>query len=96
MSRLDDEIRGIRSAADKEAKDEYQRLLTAAEQDAEKIVEPPRQKIDGIARAAQQELKPHVAELSVKMAEERIRGEITDADRERIFSEFVRTLGGER
>jgi F-type H+-transporting ATPase subunit b len=96
MSRLDDEIREIKSAADKEAKDEYQRLLAAAEQDAEKIVERSRQEIDGITRAAQQELKLHVAELSVKMAEERIRGEINDADRERIFSQFVTKLGGER
>jgi F0F1-type ATP synthase membrane subunit b/b' len=45
---------------------------------------------------AQQELKIHVAELSVKMAEEKIRGEITDEDRGRIFSKFVTKLGGER
>jgi F-type H+-transporting ATPase subunit b len=95
MSRLDDEIREIKSAADQEAKEEYGRLLAAAEQDAEKIVERSRQEIDGITRAAQKELKLHMAELSVKMAEEKIRGEISDADRGRIFSEFVTKLGGQ-
>jgi F-type H+-transporting ATPase subunit b len=94
MSRLDDEIRDIKAVADQESKDEYQRLLTAAEQDAEKIVERSRQEIEGITRAAQQELKLHVAELSVKMAEARIRGEITDGDRGRLFSQFVTKLGG--
>jgi F-type H+-transporting ATPase subunit b len=94
MSRLDDEIREIKAAAEKESKEEYERLLAAAEQDAEKIVERSRQEIEGITRSAQKELKLHVAELSVRMAEEKIRGEITDADRERIFSQFVTKLGG--
>jgi F-type H+-transporting ATPase subunit b len=94
MSRLDDEIREIKAAADREAKEEYERLLAAAEQDADKIIERSRQEIEGLTRAAQQELKVQVAELTVKMAEEKIRGEITEADRERIFSRFVTKLGG--
>lgn len=94
MSRLDDEIREIKFEAEKEAKEEYQRLLSAAEQDAGKIIERSRQEISGMTRAAQQELKIHVAELSVQLAEEKIRGEITDADRGRIFSRFVTKLGG--
>ena len=93
MSRLDDEMREIKAAAEKEAKEEYNRLLAAAEQDADKIIERSRQEIEGITRAAQLELKAHVAELSVKMAEEKIRGEITEADHERIFSKFVTKLG---
>jgi F-type H+-transporting ATPase subunit b len=94
MSRLDDEILEMKAAADRESQEEYQRLLTAAEHDAEKIVERSRQEIEGMTRAAQQELKVHVAELSVKLAEERIRGEIADTDRNRLFSQFVTKLGG--
>jgi F-type H+-transporting ATPase subunit b len=94
MSRLDDEIREIKTAAEAEAREEYQRLVTAAERDAEKIIERSREEIEGITRAAQQQLKVHVAELSVKLAEERIRGEITDEDRGRIFSQLVTKLGG--
>jgi F-type H+-transporting ATPase subunit b len=93
MSRMDDEIREIKAAAEKEARDEYQRLLAAAEQDADKIIDRTRQEVEGLTRAAQQELKLHAAELSVKIAEERIRGDINNTDRERIFSQFVAKLG---
>jgi len=96
MSRLDDEIREIKTAAESEAKAEYQRLLAEAEKDAGKIVERSREEIEGLTRAAQQELKNHVAELLVKLAEEKIRGEITDEDRRRIFSKFVTKLEGDR
>ncbi len=94
MSRLDEELKEIAGAAEKEAQDEYQRLLAAAEEDAQKIIERSRQEIEGMTRTAQLELKQHAAELSVQLAEEKIRSEITDADRERIFSRFVTKLGG--
>ena len=94
MGRLNDELKEIASAAEKEAQEEYQRLIAAAEQDAEKIVERSRQEIEGMTRTAQQELKLHAAKLSVQMAEERIQSEITDADHERLFNRFVAKLGG--
>jgi F-type H+-transporting ATPase subunit b len=94
MGRLDDELREIKAAAEKEAQDEYQRLLAAAEQDAKRIVDRSRQEIEGLTRAAQTELKAHAAELSVQLAEEKIRSEITDADRERLVANFVAKLGG--
>lgn len=93
MSRLDDELKEIRNAAELDAQAEYKRLVAAAEQDAEKTVERARQEIEGIARAAQQELKLHVAELSVRLAEENIRSEITGADHERLLARFVTKLG---
>jgi F-type H+-transporting ATPase subunit b len=93
MSRLDDELKQIANLAEKEAQDEYQRLLAAAEQDAGKIVERSKQEIEGMTRTAQQELKLHTAKLSVQLAEERIQGEITDADHERLFNRFIEKLG---
>jgi F-type H+-transporting ATPase subunit b len=94
MSRLDDELKEIANAAEKEAQDEYHRLLAAAEGDAQKIVERSKQEIEGMTRAAQMELKQHAAELSIQLAEDKIRSEITDADRERLFARFVTKLGG--
>ncbi len=93
MSRVDDELREIKESAEKEAGDEHRRLLAAAEQDAEKIIARSKQEIEGITRAAQQELKLHVAELSVQLAEKKIRNEITDSDQERLFARFVTKLG---
>jgi len=93
MAHLDDELREIKNSAEKEARDEYQRLLAAAEQDADKIIGRARQEIEGLTRAAQLELKLHAAELSVKLAEEKIQNEITDADHGRLFARFVTKLG---
>ena len=94
MSRLDDELQQIKQHAENEAQEEYRRLKAMAEQDAKKIIDRARQEIDGLTRAAQKELKAHVAELSVQLAEERIRNEINEADRGRIFAKFVDRLGG--
>ncbi|MGA2260962.1 MAG: ATP synthase F0 subunit B [Acidobacteriota bacterium] len=94
MSSLDDELRQIRETAEKEAQEEYQRLLSAAERDAEKIVDRARREIDGMTRAAQLELKAQVAELSVQLAKEEIQHEMTDDDRSRLFERFVAKVGG--
>ena len=92
MKHLQDELRDIRAAGEKEAQEEYQRLLAAAEKDADKIIERARQEIEGMTRAAQIELRQHAAELAVRSAEERIRSEITDEDRNRLFTQFVDQL----
>ena len=94
MSRLDDELKEIAGTAEQEAQAEYRRLLAVAEEDAQKIVERSKQEIEGMTHAAQLELRQHAAELSVQLAEERIRSEITDADREKLFARFVTKLGG--
>jgi F-type H+-transporting ATPase subunit b len=94
MRNLDEELKEIRSASEREARAEYERLVAEAERDAEKIVARARQEIDGMTRAAHLELKAHAAELSVRLAEEKIREVITDEDRARLFGQFVRQLGG--
>ncbi len=94
MRNLDDELKDIKAAAEREARDEFQRLVTAAERDAEKVVEYARREIEGMTRAAQVELRTHAAELSVRLAKEKIHSEITDDDRSRIFSRFVAKVGG--
>jgi F-type H+-transporting ATPase subunit b len=96
MNRLDEELRALKEAAEREAQEEYRRLIAEAERDAEKIVERARREIDGMTRAAQIELKAHVAELSIRVAEENIRSEITEEDRGRIFTRFVTRLGGKK
>jgi F-type H+-transporting ATPase subunit b len=94
MNRLNEEIEAIKLEAEIDARAEHDRLVAAAERDAAKIVERARQEIDGMTRAAHLELKSYVAELSVKMAEEKIRSEITGTDQSRLFSDFIGDLGG--
>jgi F-type H+-transporting ATPase subunit b len=94
MSSLDDELRQIRQTAEKEAWEESRRLIAAAERDAEKILVRARREIVGLTRDAQLDLKKHVAELSVQLAEEKIRHEMTDDDRGRLFTRFIAKVGG--
>jgi len=94
MSSLDQELREIKETAEKEAWDEYQRLVAAAEHDAEKAIDRARREIDGMTRAAQMELKEHAAALSIQLATERIRNEMTQEDRNRLFERFVAKVGG--
>ncbi len=96
MSRLDEELREIREQAEKEAQEEYRRLIEVAGRDADRIVARAREEIEGMLRTAELELKAHVAELSVRMAEEKIRQEITNEDHNRLFAGFVAKLGGEK
>jgi len=93
MSHLDEELKALKESAEREAQAEYQRLIAVAERDAQKIIDRARQEIDGMMRAARLELKTHAGELSVQLAEEIIRREITDEDRGRIFARFVTRLG---
>jgi F-type H+-transporting ATPase subunit b len=94
MSSLDDELHQIRESANREAQEEYKRLVAIAERDSEKIVERARQEIEGMTRAAQLELREHVAELSVQLAKNKIQAEMTEEDRERLFDRFVSKVGG--
>lgn len=96
MSRLDDELEEIRAIGEKEGREEYERLLAQAEADADKIVARARQEIEGMTRSAEGELRSHAADLAVRLAEERIRAEMTDDDRGRLFERFVSRLGDRR
>ena len=94
MSSLDRELQEIRTVAEKEAQEEYQRLVAAAERDAERLIDRARREIDGMTRAAQIELKAHASELSVKLAREKLQLEMTEEDRSRLFERFVAKVGG--
>jgi len=94
MASLDDELKEIRAAAEREAQAEHQRLIAEAERDAQKIIDQAKREIEGMVRAAQLELRAHAADLSVALARQKIEGEITDADRSRLFTRFVTSFGG--
>jgi len=93
MSRLDQELGELRTAAEREAQEEYRRLAAAAEAESGKIIERAKQEIDGMTREAFLELKAHAAGLAVGAAEQRIRAHITDEDRARLVDAFVAGLG---
>ncbi len=92
-SRLDQELSEIKAASEQEARAEYARLSDAADEEARRVIDRARQEIEAMTREAYLGLKAYAAELAVDAAEKRIRGLMTDEDRNRLFSRFVSDLG---
>jgi F-type H+-transporting ATPase subunit b len=97
LSRLDVEIGEMRAAAEKEAAAEEQRIKTAAEDDARKIIETAEQEIAAVARAARRELTTYAADLAVSLAKKQI--QVDAATDQKLIHNFAQQLqdnGGER
>jgi len=92
LARLDQEVAEIHAQAALESKAEADRISQSAEADAEKIRQTAAREIEGAMRAARSELRNFVAEHSVKLAEEMIRGEIRPEDNSRMFTRYVDDL----
>lgn len=92
MRSLDRELAALREEAEKEAALERRRLVQQAERDSEKIVGAARREIDGLTRAAQKQLREYAAQLSVQLAEERVRREVSGEDEKRILERFFAEL----
>jgi F-type H+-transporting ATPase subunit b len=91
LARLDDDLAGMRAAAETEAVGEEARIRAAAQEEARKIEEAVGQEVAAATRLAQRELKAYAAELAVSMAEKRIQ---VDASTDRVLVEnFVEQLG---
>jgi len=73
LSRLDADIAAMQREADENARAEEQRLLAAGEEERRRIVSSAEQEIEMAANSARRELKAHVAELAVELAEKKIR-----------------------
>jgi F-type H+-transporting ATPase subunit b len=82
----------MKAAAEKDAELEYKRLVEAADEESRKIVGKAKEEIDGITREAYLDLKAHAAELAVTLAGQKIKGQITEEDRRRLFENFLAGL----
>ncbi|HYG98763.1 MAG TPA: ATP synthase F0 subunit B [Terriglobales bacterium] len=72
LSKLDGDVAEMRAAAEKEAAVEEQRILQAAEDDRNKIVQAAEAEIAAAAKMARRDLKAYTAELAIALAEKRI------------------------
>jgi F-type H+-transporting ATPase subunit b len=91
LGKLDTEIAGMRSAAEKDAAAEEERIRAAAEEDKKKIVESAEQEIAAAAKTAQRDLKAFAAELAVSLAQKRIT--VDDATDRALVKTFADRLG---
>ncbi|HXZ40107.1 MAG TPA: ATP synthase F0 subunit B [Terriglobales bacterium] len=96
LSKLDVEIAEMRTAAEKEAAAEEEKIRAAADEDARKIVESVGQEISVAVRTARRELTAYAADLAVALAKKQIH---VDASTDQILvHHFASQLsnGGER
>lgn len=92
MKRLDDELAEIRARAEREARQDSERILAEAEREGERIVAMARREIEGLMREARSELRAYTAELSVSLAEQAIKREINRDDQRRIVARFLENI----
>ena len=91
MQRLDSEIASMKAQAESDARAEEERIRTATEQDARKVVELAEQEIAAAGNTARRELKAYAAELAVAIAEKKVHLDLqTD---EALVRSFVSGLG---
>ena len=72
LSRLDTEIGEMRTAAEREAAAEEERIKAAAVEDTRKIVASAEQEIAAAAKSARRELTAYAADLAVSLARKQI------------------------
>jgi F-type H+-transporting ATPase subunit b len=92
MARLDDEVHALRAQAVKEAEEERARILEAAKIEAQKILEVAHREIEGLKKSARLELKAHVADLAVKLAEQQLQKSVGSEENKRLVVRFIDSL----
>ena len=92
LVQLDEEIQQIKALASQEAEKERGRILENARLEAQKILDLASHEIEGLKKSARLELKAFVAELAVKLAEERLRTSEGPDEDKRIIEKFIKSL----
>ena len=92
LAGLDKEIKDLKGQALMEAEEEKARILAGARTEAEKILDMAKREIEGLKKSAHLELRGHIAELAVKLAEERLRSSLTPEENKKMIQQFLQTL----
>lgn len=92
LSRVDTDVRAVSEQSQKEAESEKQRVAAAAATELEKLKQQGQREMDNAAKVARKSLRQFLAQKSVEVARERVRGEISpEADR-RLIEESIGEL----
>jgi F-type H+-transporting ATPase subunit b len=95
LGHLDDEIHQMRSASEKEALAEEERIKASAAEEARRISESASQEIAAATKAARRELTAYAADLAVSLASKQIHVDTsTDQALVRRFAQQISTDGG--
>lgn len=89
LQALPGELAALRTRGAEEIKAEEQRIAAQAAADRDRLLEQTRREIDLQVRLAKKEILEHAADLSVALATERIRNEVTPADQDRLVDRYL-------
>lgn len=94
LARLDAEAASVREKAAQEADAEKRRILEQTEVEINKLREQARNEIARISQQARLELRRFSAEESVRLAEEKIKREISPEKDARLVRDNIQSIGG--
>lgn len=89
LQALPGELDKLRKRGAEEIQAEEQRIAAAAAADRDRLLEQTRREIDLQVRLAKKEILEHAADLSVQLAGERIKKEVTPADQDRLVDRYL-------
>ena len=89
LQALPGELSALRARGAAEIAAEEKRIAAQAAAERERLVEQTRREIDLQVRNAKHEILEHAANLSVQLATEKIKKEVTPADQERLVDRYL-------
>jgi F-type H+-transporting ATPase subunit b len=89
LAHLEEEIAAIREASRDRAASEREHILADARASAERIRADATAAIEQELRRSRSVLREEAASLAIELAENLLRVQVSDADRERLVSEFI-------
>jgi len=92
LSRVDEHVAAIRKQAVNEAKTEKERLAAAAVSEIEKLKQQAQREMDVAEKLARKELRQFLAQRSVELARETVRGEMRPEDDTLLIKENIGDL----
>ena len=96
LQALPGELTALRARGAEEIKAEDQRIAQQAAADRDRLLEQTRREIDLQVRLAKKEILEHAATLSVQLATERIRKDVTPADQDRLVDRYLSQVKEQR
>jgi F-type H+-transporting ATPase subunit b len=89
LQALPGELDALRARGAEEIASEDQRIAAAAAADRDRLLAQARHEIDLQVRLAKRDILEHAADLSVQLATERLKKEITPADQARLVEQYL-------
>ena len=89
LQALPGELNTLRTRGAEDIKAEEQRIAAAAAADRDRLLEQTRREIELQVRLAKKEILEHAADLSVQLATDRIKKEVTPADQDRLVDRYL-------